>query len=429
VTNASHNRARGEPVVRRPRRRTGPPSTEGRFHPLPASRKEARRIGADRFFTGIPCKHGHVAPRYTSTKNCVACQVEHARRRGGWRARPSKNDFLRLAREIVERRGGTLLSKEYRNAKSKLSARCGRGHEFIIAYDHLRGGQWCGKCKGQDSSDRQIKQRGHSIAELKEFARREHGGDCLATSPVGSRTKVYWKCSHADHEPFSAAISNVTNNQQWCPLCWAERRRPPIPPIPRERVEALVAARGGHIVEIMGRWAGLRTRLRVRCAYGHEWSVIARNLVHAGSWCQNCRGGYGEQLVRAIFETTFGVKFPRARPSWMRSKKGRALELDGYNEEVRLAFEYQGPHHLTDTAVKQRDAIKRNFCRRRGVRLVEVNAVKRPFPPENVLAKVAEAFQQLGLARTPILRSGDIFSASRRLSSMEAPLPRQSRLG
>lgn len=41
---------------------------------LPSSRKEAMAIGSKRYFTGKPCKHGHIAPRYTKGVKCVECQ-------------------------------------------------------------------------------------------------------------------------------------------------------------------------------------------------------------------------------------------------------------------------------------------------------------------------------------------------------------------
>lgn len=34
---------------------------------------QARIDGKTRYFTGKPCKHGHVAERYTSTRACVEC--------------------------------------------------------------------------------------------------------------------------------------------------------------------------------------------------------------------------------------------------------------------------------------------------------------------------------------------------------------------
>jgi hypothetical protein len=39
---------------------------------LPKTRKEAQTIGAKYYFTGEPCKHGHIAPRKTKG-SCVEC--------------------------------------------------------------------------------------------------------------------------------------------------------------------------------------------------------------------------------------------------------------------------------------------------------------------------------------------------------------------
>jgi hypothetical protein len=36
----------------------------------------AEKLGHKHYFTGKPCKHGHVAPRYVSTWQCVPCTVE-----------------------------------------------------------------------------------------------------------------------------------------------------------------------------------------------------------------------------------------------------------------------------------------------------------------------------------------------------------------
>jgi group I intron endonuclease len=47
---------------------------------LPRTRTEAKRIGAKKYFTGEPCTHGHVAPRYTKGQ-CVVCAAEEQRAR------------------------------------------------------------------------------------------------------------------------------------------------------------------------------------------------------------------------------------------------------------------------------------------------------------------------------------------------------------
>jgi hypothetical protein len=40
-------------------------------------RREAKALGHIRYFTGKPCKHGHLSERFTSTGGCVACLSQH----------------------------------------------------------------------------------------------------------------------------------------------------------------------------------------------------------------------------------------------------------------------------------------------------------------------------------------------------------------
>jgi hypothetical protein len=376
---------------------------------LPRTREEAQAHGFAHFFTGKPCKHGHVAARYVSTTQCVACQLEHARRHGGWGARPSAQQYLERIRQSVEARGGLLLSTEYVSAKTKLRIRCDRGHAFELTPDNLKQGRWCRMCKREKHAER-MADRLRTVEELRDFARTRHGGDCLAKQPTSVVTKVPWKCRQPHHPPFQATISSVFNSGHWCPACWQERRQPPQPAIPIENVQQVVRERGGEILSVGldGRWIGSKTRLGLRCANGHEWSANASNIIYAGSWCPVCLNK-GERIVRAIFEATFGVPFPKSKPDWLRSKTGRKLELDGYNARRAIAFEYQGPHHFTDEATKAHDRIKRQACADAGVRLIEVEAIKRPYPSENVLKQVTEALVKLGIHETPILPEAEIF--------------------
>lgn len=40
---------------------------------LPRSRAEAKKIGSKQYFTGEPCKHGHIAARCTCDGQCMEC--------------------------------------------------------------------------------------------------------------------------------------------------------------------------------------------------------------------------------------------------------------------------------------------------------------------------------------------------------------------
>ncbi len=46
---------------------------------LPRTRAEAKQTGATHYFTGKPCKHGHIAERSTSDAVCQECNRERSR--------------------------------------------------------------------------------------------------------------------------------------------------------------------------------------------------------------------------------------------------------------------------------------------------------------------------------------------------------------
>ncbi len=54
---------------------------------LNAAREEAILLGKSTYFTGKPCKHGHIAERRVSTKTCIQCakEIHHAKDRDNYR--------------------------------------------------------------------------------------------------------------------------------------------------------------------------------------------------------------------------------------------------------------------------------------------------------------------------------------------------------
>lgn len=49
------------------------------MHDLPKTRQEAREVESKAYFTGLLCKQGHVAKRWTATGNCSECQKKHTK--------------------------------------------------------------------------------------------------------------------------------------------------------------------------------------------------------------------------------------------------------------------------------------------------------------------------------------------------------------
>ena len=91
-----------------------------------------------------------------------------------------------------------------------------------------------------------------------------------------------------------------------------------------------------------------------------------------------------EALCRTLLEAMLGVPLPKVRPPWLTNPTTRrALELDLYAADLRLAFEFDGsqhdvftPHfHRSEEHFRYRqllDRLKTELCRERGVRLLRI---------------------------------------------------------
>ncbi|MFX1499515.1 MAG: zinc-ribbon domain-containing protein [Promethearchaeota archaeon] len=77
------------------------------------------------------------------------------------------------------------------------------------------------------------------------------------------------------------------------------------------------------------------------------------------------------------------MKFPKSHPEWLVNKFGNRLELDGYNEQLKLAFEFQGQQHYEYFSFfhknhdkfkrrKKNDLVKVRLCRANDIILIRV---------------------------------------------------------
>lgn len=91
-----------------------------------------------------------------------------------------------------------------------------------------------------------------------------------------------------------------------------------------------------------------------------------------------------EHVMREALERILGQPFWKARPGWLRNEAtGRRLELDAWNEELRVACEFNGvqherypnPFHATRAqfdAQQARDRLKVALCQQHSVFLIIV---------------------------------------------------------
>lgn len=193
------------------------------------------------------------------------------------------------------------------------------------------------------------------------------GGECLSDKYVNNETHLFWECAQGHH--WKAKPANVQTGT-WCPYCRGQYQT-------IEDLSNLARPRGGQCLST--EYRGQARKHHWRCSDGHEWTATPNSLKN-GSWCPRCHVNYGEEICRLYMEAVFQVPFPRVFPEFLREGR-RQLQLDGYNEGLRLAFEHQGTQHYrrvrhfhrSDQDFQRqlaRDREKRKRCARLGVRLI-----------------------------------------------------------
>ena len=301
---------------------------------------------------------------------CRICGVRAAAKKRMY----TLEDMQHLAKEHE----GGFASKEYMGSQVKHRWRCNQypSHpEFEMIPNAVQQGQWCPKCSGNTKP---------TLTEINELARNRHPlARCMSTDYKNSSTPLEWQCGVEGHPPFVRPYRSVRYDGGWCKLCRQEKPRPK--KYDREMLIRFASGVGGALVSEEP-YRSTKQGLRWRCADGHEFSRSVDSILSYRSFCPECtkRAGLREQYIRELFSHMFAVPFERRRDlPWLINNRGNAMELDGYNSDLLLAFEHNGQQHYEldgyfmthPDQLKSRladDADKVRLCRENAVSLIVI---------------------------------------------------------
>jgi hypothetical protein len=120
----------------------------------------------------------------------------------------------------------------------------------------------------------------------------------------------------------------------------------------------------------------------------------------------------GEVECRRVLEEIFGVPFPKTRPDFLRNPitsngvDSNNLEIDCYNDRLKLGVEYNGIQHYKYIPYfhktkdsfhnqKYRDYVKNDICQKNGITLIEVPyTVKVPEIKSFILNKLSPKYNK-----------------------------------
>jgi hypothetical protein len=273
--------------------------------------------------------------------------------------------------KVAAKRKLVCLSKIFVTSLTKYRWQCPKcSLVWRASHNNIKRGGGCPACAQKKRAKSQIR---YSIEDLY-LAAKSKKGRCLSKKYLGANSKHKWQCGKG-HIWESGTVLRIGT---WCPYCDGQRKIDPL-----DELIEIANSRGGKIIS--KKYLNNRTALHFVCERKHKFKLVSSAL-KAGQWCRHCSTGIGEAAVRQVFEQLLGQPFPSVWPSWLTSPAGRKLQLDGFCETLKIAFEHQGAQHsrsipffeTSKFSLHKRlsyDRIKRVKCKKNQVLLILIPQV------------------------------------------------------
>src|ERR1019366_1393612 len=269
--------------------------------------------------------------------------------------------------QLAESKGMKFLSNEYFGVSKSHLWKCVNGHDWWARPDNVKIS--VGKCNKCYDRDKVTYERINAIIE-------KWGGQLL--SKDFKNVKSYIKIQCEKNHIWETQVENIRAGKKG-PHCAKNVR------LTINDAYKLAEERGGKCLSIV--YNNANELLEWQCSEGHIWKARYGNFYN-GRWCKKCNESLGERICKEFFEQLFKVDFPKAYPKWLINKEGNNLELDGYSEKLKIAFEHQGTQHFQKTRMftkdentfdkrKEHDEIKRKLCKEKGIHLIEIPEVNK----------------------------------------------------
>ncbi|MFX1567988.1 MAG: hypothetical protein ACFFCV_06445 [Promethearchaeota archaeon] len=311
-----------------------------------------------------------------------------------------KHSMEKLA-EIVgmEKTGvaGKFISEEFKGLNVSSKWQCGKCGKIWNTSPNavLYRKQWCLRCQGRETwTYKQMLE----LAKTRGLEKTGVEGKLLTskkdyeTSKHPDMSKYHWKCGKCGNI-WEATARNIKSGS-WCRNCQysllSRKFRTPYNKILElaKRIGIIKTGYEGEFLsskeEYLKAHDPSHYKFKWKCGKCENTFEMDITHVRRPQWCPTCTEGEGEQVCRGFFERIFKASFPKERPEWLVNPfSGGQMHLDGYNEKLRLAFEFNGPQHYVlypkyhrkyKDFVKQqeRDKVKMELCKQYNVVLITV---------------------------------------------------------
>lgn len=287
-----------------------------------------------------------------------------------------KRSYLEM-KNIAEKKGGKLISPKFINIHSKLEFEDSLGYRFFMNGNSVKSGKW------SPYEAKRVKDPEYHMKELRIIAEKR-GGKLISKEYLGGKNKMEFQDSEGR---IFYARSDQIKRGQWSPF---EKGIGFSNEYYINELKNIAKKRGGKLIST--KYINSRTKLEFEDRNGEKFWATSSSI-KKGFWSPFEGTGISEEITRQCLEYIFNKKFLKTRKVLIREGK-MPLELDGYNEALNIAFEYQGEQHYHKEKsiisnrinkeylykkINKHDEEKRELCKKKNIVLIAVK-----FFPKNI---------------------------------------------
>jgi hypothetical protein len=277
---------------------------------------------------------------------------------------------LEKVKQISLKNNCVCISDIYIDVSKPLKFKCLKCEkEWLRSFDKAHNSnRWCTNCK----RERHLKEKSYKkIFKFQKIAE-SYNLQLLSEEYLSCQGKLTWKCKN--NHTFQRSFAKNKSLEFRCPKCYVDPNKLNI----NYCHEAAKKLEGKCLSTL---YVDVYYRYSWQCKKGHIFKASYSN-VKKGHWCPKCLYKTQEK-VRAIFEDIYKVRFDTATFPWLKNNvTSKHLEIDGYNGELSIAFEYDGEYHFKPhfknkkydlNMRKHCDQIKDKLCKEHGILLIRIS--------------------------------------------------------
>lgn len=267
----------------------------------------------------------------------------------------TKHTYEEVKSYVESFEGYILLSKEYKNAITKLQMQCPEGHIFWKTYNNFQQGHRCHECTGS---------KRFTITQVRKEIEKE-GYELLTDSYKNAHEYLEIKCDkgHIYNAPFL-----VWRRGGRCLKCNGT------PKLEYNFIKEEVEKKG--YVLLSEEYENCKSKLSLKCPNNHKCKISWSNF-RKGRGCPICvlssNSSKPEKEIKEFVKSISNTDVIGNSKGIIKNPKTKmSFELDIWLPELNKAVEFNGVYWHSKDVVKKRDEIKKEQCINKGIELLVV---------------------------------------------------------